>query len=122
MSSDRSERKRLLQSQIAVERASMVLALGDLRDAVTPAKIARGLTGGLWQSVVKQGAARSVSSSPIAALLLDSLRRYPLLASTLTALLPFVRRYVTKRLGYKRIFLGAAAATVGWLAYRATQK
>ena len=122
MSADRSERKRLLLAQIAVERAELGLAMGELRDSVTPAVIARTLTGGLWQAVVHRGAARSASTSPAAAVLLTTLRRYPLLASTLTALLPFVRRYVTKRLGFKRIFWGLAALGTGWVAYRATQR
>lgn len=121
--SSRADRRRLLQSQIAIERAEFVLAIHDLRASTNASSLARGVTGGLWRSLLGRAVARGeAAGGPVAAMLLTGLRRYPLLASTVTALLPFARRYVVRRVGVKRLAIGAALAGLGWWAVKSTRK
>lgn len=116
---DRAERTRLLQSRLAVERAEMMLAMSDLRAAASPAEIVRNLGGGFWQALLHR---RARAGGPAAMVVLDALRRYPMLASAAAALLPFVRRFVMRRLSVRRVLWGAAAVGAGWVAYKAVQK
>ena len=115
----RDDRRRLLQARIAIERADLMLALSELREAAAPARIACSMGATVWAALVKQ---RPAGTAPGGAVLLGALQRHPLLATTATALLPWVRRFVMRRLSVKRIAIGAALAGAGWAAWRVTHK
>lgn len=116
---DRAERTRLIRLELATERAELVLAMNQLRVEATPARLARSLGGGFWQALLHRGAQ---GGGPAALALIGALKRYPMLASALTALLPFARRFVMRRLTLRRVLWGSAAAAAGWIAYKAVQR
>ncbi|MDE2503284.1 MAG: hypothetical protein KGL18_09960, partial [Burkholderiales bacterium] len=78
MSSSRRERMLMLRARIAVERAEMVLALGDLRQAATlggfAGGLARGVMGGLWAGA-RGWVGGGADGGPGATALLRMLRR-----------------------------------------------
>ncbi|MDE2367834.1 MAG: hypothetical protein KGN16_02600 [Burkholderiales bacterium] len=119
MSGSRRESMLMLRARIAVERAEMVLALGDLRQAATPGGFAGGLVRGLWAGA-RGWVGGGADGGPGATALLRMLRRGSRLAPLLAAAWPVLRVVFARRRAVRRMLLGAALVAAAWGAWSAT--
>ena len=109
----RQERLLVLRAQIALERAEMVLAIGELRQSASP----RGLASGVARSVMR--AARgwtggADAAGPGATALLGMLRRGSRFAPLLAAAWPVLRVALVRRRMLRRVLLGTVLVAAAW--------
>lgn len=112
----------MLRSRIAIERAEMVLAIGEMRQSTSP----RGMAGGLARSLLlgaRQwvgGAASPGGAQPGGTALLRMLRGSSRMAPLLATAWPVLRLVFGRRRGVRRLVLGAALAAAAWGAWSAS--
>lgn len=113
MSHSRQEKLLVLRAQIAIERAEMVLALSELRQAASPGGMTGGLVRGLWTGA-RRWLGGADDAGPGATALLRMLRRGSRLAPLLAAAWPVLRVTLARRRTLRRVLLGAAVVAVAW--------
>lgn len=125
MSAQRQERMLLLRSRIAIERAEMVLAIGELRQSASPGGMAGGLVRGLFLGARRWAGGPGLPGGPGGiqpgtTALLRMLRGGSRVAPVLATAWPVLRLVFARRRAVRRFVLGAALAAAAWGAWSAS--